>query len=467
MAKKKTKEEKQNKKSRKKMDIAAVAVIDNIVFSEDEIYAYYEIENNVFDFLSTDEQVNMSLRISNAFNNVMQSKEEPVDGHIIVTSIPYDIDSWVEQVKKIAEDWETGPGFDEYVHQQEVHLKNKRYIRKVTYIGFCLGKRGALDMGSLNVFETGIDGAKEYLGKWLSKSLSLPTSMVSEEEEANTRVREGELYRTLHTGHLHAERPTSEDLLLVLKRQFWPAMPAPYLNVDHDSRLGPGDLDLELGSVIENKYRWLKFNQMYDDIEMTGYRATLTLAKFPKHMYFPMNFPYFYFITKLGAPFTCYSRFTLFPSQKMKLDLEKKKKEQVDELENINAGQDQYSSAINGGAPAAVSEALQDIQHIDQMLHSDKTPWVEGSYRIVVEADTEDRLKDFCATIKQNYDDLGIFVQWSAGDQAELFQEQMIGDKHRIKSFSQTTNLNMLPASGMNFSSDIGDPIYASDKTHN
>ena len=72
-------------------------------------------------------------------------------------------------------------------------------------------------------------------------------------------------------------------------------------------------------------------------------------------------------------------------------------------------------------------------------------------------------LRQFCSTLKQSYDDQGILLQWTAGDQAQLLLEQMPGDKKRISSFDQITNLHMLSTSGMNFSSDVGDRIYGSD----
>lgn len=448
------------KKGNKKLDISPVAIIDNIVFSKTEIFAYFELTNAVFDFLSNDEKVNLALRISNAFNNLMSDKQEPVDCHIITTSIPVDVDAWAEQVRGVSDEWTTGPGFERYVNEQILYLKQQSFMRKVTYLGISLGKRGALNMSNLNVLENGMRGAFDTFKAWVNTALQTPTDAVSGKEENDARQKESELFRTLSNGHLKAARTTTEDLLLLIKRQFYPSMPAPYLDVDHENRVGPGDLDLELASAIENKYRWLKITQMFDDMEVSGYRATLSFAKFPKHMEYPYsNFPFLYLPAKMGAPFTCYGRFTLHPSQKMKLELEKKKKEQKDELENLAGAQNQYDSAVDS-MPADIIESLDDIKQIETMLSQDKTPWIEGSFRMVVEAPSEERLREFCSKLKQSYDDYGILLQWTAGDQKALMLEQMPGDYHRVKAFKQVTNLNMVSTSGMNFSSDVGDPIF-------
>lgn len=450
------------KNNKKRLDIAPVAIIDNLVFSRTEVFAYFQVTNSVFDFLSNDQKVNLALRISNAFNNLMNDKQQPVECHTIITSVPFDVDAWAEQVRGVSEDWPTGPGFERYINEQMFYLEQKSFMKKVTYLGVSLGKRGALDMSNLNVFENGVRGAWDVVKAWGNTMLQVPTASVSSKEEDDMRRKEAELFRTLSNGHLQASRATTEDLLLLIKRQLYPSMPAPYLDVDHENRVGPGDLDLELGSAIENKYRWLKITQMFDDIEISGYRATLSFAKFPKHMEYPGAAPFLYFPSQLGAPFTCYSRFTLHPSQKMKLELEKKKKEQKDELENLTAAQDQYDSAVDS-MPSDIVQSLEDIRQIENMLSQDKTAWVEGSYRIVVEAPSEERLREYCSKLKQSYDDLGILLQWTAGDQKQLLLEQMPGDTHRVKAFQQITSLNMLSTSGMNFSSDVGDPIFKSN----
>lgn len=466
MASNKSNAEKKAKKpsaNRRRLGISALAMVDNIVFSKTDSMAYYQLTNNAFDFLSTGQKTALALRISNALNNLMTEKQEPVECHLIVTSVPVDIDAWAEMVRGVSEEWESGPGFDRYVDEQIMYLKQQEYMRKVAYLGVSLGKRGALNMSGLNILESGLKGAMETVKTWMDSVLQLPTESVSAKEEADVKGKEADIFRILSNGHLEAKRVTTEDLLLLIKREFYPAMPAPYLNIDHENRIGPGDIDLEVGSAIENRYRWLKVTQMFDDMEVSGYRATMSFARFPKDMVFPQQtFPFLYFPARLGVPFTCYSRFTLHPNQKMKAQLEKKKKEQKDEVENIAAAQNSFDSTVDG-IPSDVAQSLDDIQRLSDMLATDKTPWVEGSYRVVVEAPTEEQLRELCSQLKQRYDDLGILLLWTAGDQAELFLEQMPGDRHRVEAFSQVTNLNMLSTSGMNFSSDVGDPIFGNN----
>lgn len=444
---------------------SAIAVIDNMVFSKSETWAYYRLSTSVYDFLSTDGKIGSAYQIANALTNLMGDRKENLDVHLIVTSVPIDVDAWAVQVRKTAENWNKSPGFDRYINDQMEMLKQEEYLKKAVYLGVSLGKRGALDFDFVNPIEMGLKGAGDQLKSWWNSALQLPGNEISPEEEDNARRKEAEFFRTLSNGNLRATRLSAEDILLTIKRQMYPAMPTPYLEVDHDNRLGAGDMDIELVNAIENKFRWLRITQMYQGEEISCYRACMSFTKFPRFSEYPNGtFPFMYFPAKLSLPFTLYARLTLIPSEGMKKRLEKKQKEMVDEQENI-ASSGQASGAagvISGGMPQDASDAVQDMQTMQSMLAGDKTPWVQGSYRIVVETPSEEILRKYVSIVKQRYADLDINVTWTAGDQAELFLEQMPGDFLRVKSFNQITSLSFLATSGFRNANDVGDIIFGS-----
>lgn len=454
------------KKNKKILGISAIAVIDNLVFSKTDCWAFYKVTNDVFDFLSHSQKHSLAVRINNALANVVSDKDEPLEYHLITTSIPIDVDNWERQVRQMAEENNNpAPGFDNFVNEQVRHLKEQDFLQKVAYIGFNIGKRGALNMSNLNVLDMGVKVAKDTIKEWAKTMLHSPNSEISAKEEASFRSKEEEYARIMRSGNLRGERVEAEEILIFMKSQYYPTIPVPPLNSDYEHRFGAGDILNETAHVIENKYRWLRVGQMYKQFELYGYRATLTFTEFPKKSYYPLGtFPFMYFPAKLGVPFTMYSRGFLTPTSNLKAEVEKKKKEQKDELENVTTGQDQYDSAING-VPSETITAIGDLNEISDIIGSNKMPWVQGSYYLVVEAPEEDVLRDYCNRLKQEYDDLGIKLQWTAGDQAQLLLESMPGDRIRSKSFTQTTNLEMLSTSGFNFSSDIGDNIlFESEK---
>lgn len=446
--------------NKKYLDISLQSIIDNIAFSKTDRWAYYRISNSAYDFLSHHDRIALGEKINRAFTNIMGERQQPLDCHLIVDSMPVDIDTWREQNYEAVKDWDTAPGFDEFMAMQEEHLRAEEYMKKVVVIGVHLGKRGAVDLDALSVFEGGMKQAFDKAKEAFSTVFALPEIEVKKGEEEYARNTENEFYQVLSTGHLKARRCTTEEILLLLKRQLYPSMPAPYLDVDHENRLGPGDIALEIGHTIRNKFRWLEISQMVGDEEMTGYRATLSFSKFPKSIAYPDSFPFIYFLDKLGLPFPIFARFTFHPVSAMKKEIEKKKKESRDEMENIANAQDGLDNAIDG-LPPEVAESIGDMNSIREIISQDKSPWIEGSYHVVVETPNEETLKKYCATLKQAYSDLDINVTWTTGDQAKLFLEQMPGDRVRVTSFDQITTVSQLSASGMNYSSEVGDRIIS------
>lgn len=453
-----TKEEKRQENAKKKrgakkkLDISAIAISDNIVFSRTEKWAYYRVSNTAYDFLDDYQKISYAKGFMNAMSSLFMDRRDPLECHMISTSTPVDINLWEEQLESVTENWNRSHNFHQYREEQASFLRQEEYMRKVTYLGINLGKRGALDTSNLNPMELGWEGTKDTLKNFASKALQAPGNEISEQEEIDALRSEKEIGRILATGSLSAEPASTEEILLLIKRQLWPAMPAPYLSVDPENRVGAFDLEMESASAIKKRYRWLEINQQLGEHEITGYRATLSLSKIPKTVSFPDTPPFLYLPGMMALPFTTYARFSLLPNKKMKRELHKKTQEMDDQLENMAEG--------GHSANLEVQEDMMEAQQLEYQLSKDNHPWVQGSYRIVVETPTLDQLKNFCSQLRQAYSGLDINVNWTSGDQVDLFLEQMPGDKLRMGSFNMLTNLEMLGISGLNISNDIGDPVW-------
>lgn len=446
-------------KPKKQLGISALAIVDNLIFTDKEVWAYYKITNRAYDFLSNDGKQIVMKSIANAFDNIMSDRKEAVEGHMIITSVPIDLDQWKDQITTISQDWSRSPGFGKYMNDVMRFLEDKDYAEKVVYIGFNLGKRGALNLEGLNPFNEGVKGAFETLTKWGQKMLMIPTEDIPEDEEKIYRQREEDLHTRLSLGQLQAKRPTNEELLLLMKRQFYPAMPTPYLDVDHEERVGPGDIAMETVHVMENAYRHLYMEQIIDGHRYEGYRATLSMTKFPREMFFPAAMPFLYFTHRIGVPCTMYSRFKLLPNTEVKKRHEKKVKEDIDQVQNAAAGFDETRAAVSG-TPDHIRESIEMGQELGSELNQNKGAWFEGSFFIVLETPTLEYLNKWFTGIKDAYAELGINVTLNSGCQAELFLSQMPGDRARLTHFDQVATINMLAASGFNFASDVGDPVF-------
>lgn len=453
----------QSKQKGKKLDLAVKAMIDNIVFSKDEQWAYYRISNTVYDFLSADAKIGSASRIINSFITLMNNRTEPMDCHLIVTSEPLEVDMINDQLFETTMNNNVAPGFRNYVLQQAEHLKKQDFLRKNTYIGFRIAKRGELNFSNTDVFSLGFSGAVELVKDWTGSIFSLNTNEVSVNEEKEARRKEREIFNILKPTELRPVRATAEELLLIIKRQFYPHMPPPYLDFDYETRIDAGDIELELSSGIENKLRHLRFSQIVNhegiDYELNGYRSTLTMTKLPKSVAFPQTMPFIYLLQKAGLPFDFFARFTLIPKDVMKKKVEKKKKEMADEQSNIREGYNNLDNEM-GLMSADVNEAFYDLHLLNNNLSSSRDPWVEGTYHMIVTASTEEMLKEYVSEIRNTYTNFNISLHQTVGDQAELFLSFMPGDRMRSKVHSHITDLNYLGTSGFNYFSEVGDKMY-------
>lgn len=457
MSKKKRSKPKATNKSNKSLSIPAVGILGNVVFSRKEAWAYYKIASVPYDFLTNSGRANLSNSIVTAFSGLSQRAGKNVDIHLLVTNTPYNIDSWEEQMFQINEEW-NGPGntlptFDRFMRKQKAALKMKSYKKKVVYLGVKLFNRGSFSMDDFNILEFGFSEAIDVVKKGISSMLTVPDENITAIERQRAKKDEFEVHRTVKNSSLRGTRVSSEELLLIIKKTLYPSMPSPYLEVNHDERIGMSDIVMETGSIIEDHRRYLKIKQMVGNKEREGYRATLSFAKFPSEsMQEPGGIePFMYLPTIMGLPFTMTARLTLMPIEKMKKDLQKKKLESDDELKNLASSGQRVTSAVN--------ETQRDLDRLDKELTNENMPWISGNYRMTIETPNYDILATAIQEMKQEYSKTDTILVWTAGDQLDLMFEEMPGGSLQMNDFAQLTNLAMVGVSGFSYGGQVGDPI--------
>lgn len=460
------KREKSEKKRIENLDqgrnlkVPPIAIIDNIVLSRDEAWAYYVLAEKPYDFLSNSAKVSLANSTMSALSSLCQSQNKKVDCHLLITNQAFDPLEWFSQMHKIHDDLISteNKAFDDFVLEQAMFLFDSQYKKRVTYLGVKLYSRRTLDINSINPLEFGFKDIIETFKKTVSSVFQFQAAEITQTEEARARAAEADIYRILNSSSLISKRPTCEELLLTIKRRFYPAMPSPYLETDHEHRVGLSDIVIESGGTVEVKPRWLKMTQFIEGQLLEGYRATLSFSKFPNEMYMPGPVPPFLYKPAI-MPFTVSSRFSLVPVEHMKKELNKKKKETDDEIDNLaESGQ-----RVNIG----VKNTMRNISELEGDLENVKQPWISGTYKVTVEATTEEALKDIISALKQDYAKYSYVLSWTTGDQLNLFREEFLGGQLEKKDFTHTTNLAMIGISGINYGNSVGDPVKQSHKFTN
>ena len=470
---KKTKQKKKTQQKKKQVyKTPILSIRENIVFTNKAVWAYYVLAEKPYDFLSVGSKISLANQTTQAMSSIVRRSDLPVDCHLLIVNNPFDPSDWEAQMIRNYNKWESQQKkleqtsnfrltqsrepFNRYIEETKIDLAYGGYQKRISYFGVKLFNRGSFDFDA-NPLEVGWEVAKDKWKSSLQQVFSIPDERITEKEERRAAEAEKALFQILESGALKAKRPDTEELLLTMKRRYYPAMPVPYLEIDHKNRVGLSDLEIESGGEIYVNPRNIKMVQMIDGQEFTGYRATFTFSSFPRNMEIPSIFPPF-FNRPSVLPFTCSSRFTLTPTEQMKKEEGKKKLEAEDEISNLaSSGQ-----SVNQN----LRETLSDLNEMDRELTTRKEPWVTGSYKITVEGVSEEFINETFAQMKQEFSENDITLNWTSGDQLDLFREEQIGGEIMIKDFLHITNLAMLSIAGINHGGSVGDPITEGHRSY-
>lgn len=442
-------QDKKNKST--KLAIPPLAIVDNIVISKNEAWAYYIISEKPYEYLSDSGKVALASATMTALGGIVQSSEKRVDCHLLITNQAFDSKGWYNQMREIykSDIGKHNKVFERFVEEQAFSMYMSDYRKRVTYLGIKLTNRLSFDFSSLNPLEFGFKDVLGQLNKNIRQIFAVSTEEISIDEEKRLRALEKEYSRLLSNSILEVKKPSSENLLLTIKRRLYPSMPIPYLETNHFERFGMSDIVIESGGILENKLRHIKISQVIDDTEYIGYRATVSFSSFPRFTVFPSVAPPFLYRPSV-LPFTVNARFTLMPTEYMKKEYHKKKLEAEDELANLQESRQ--------GMTASVRDTFESLQLLERDLEDSKLPWISGVYRVTVEAPEEELLKNYISALKMEYAENDYVLSWTTGDQMNLLLEEFPGGTILEKDFVQTNNIALLGTSGLNFGQKIGDP---------
>lgn len=441
----------------KTLDVMAQAIIGNIVFSTEEVYAYYQLPNTVYDFLSSREKVAKSSAMERAFVALMRGRDENLDVHLLVVTAPIDVNAWERTYRNMTREWPKRPGFELLVRNQLNMLlnSNESFFEKKILLGIKLGRRHEFDINRANPLQAGTSAAIAYVSEFFKGITRTDDAAIERTELESAKRQEDDIYNILSKSALGGERISAEELGLSIKRTLYPAMPVPYLSVNPEHRYGRGDIIKEMSGIIHTKDpKAIRIEQAIDGKIMEGYRATLTFKKFPGQMSIPPAQPWLYaaIFNPSAAPFDISARFSLIPNKEMKKKIARKIADTKDAMQN--------AAGVGEMASTAVQEDYYAAQDMEGMLEKDDRPWLQGTFRIVVYAETLDLLEQYVSEITTIYNEqYQIELLWSFHDQLPLMLEAMPGDKLREKSFQQTATVNLLTSSGFQILNQVGDTL--------
>lgn len=421
-------EEKRNKKS----ELITSAIIGNLTFSSQDVYAWVELPLNQFEFLDDDAKMGLVGRMNNALSGLLSSEEKNVECQMLVQGFPFDARDWIKSLNTVQEDNNPNPYNREFLTNMFQYVDESDFRNRKVLLGVNLGRR--------TNFAPNKSASPTVLETMLNIIPPLVSENVTPQEEEYWFATARPVVNAL-INNLNATPASAESLAFAIRKNFFPDMPLPTptdLSIGMDGRWAKKDIAYLADGNIENRPRFLKITQTIDGQELVGYRATLAFSRFPESMYFPQGDPWIHFASLLPFPTDFSLRFTIEPSRKVRKEVGKKLKEIVDQANNMESA--------GGNRTLEVEEYLRSGEDLELELKRDPSPWVFGRYRITVEATSVEELKDRVKQVIDHYRNIDIDLIWPTGDQLTLFKEGLPNDFIRSKAYHHRHILPIISA---------------------
>lgn len=440
-----------------------IGIIDNLVFSEKTVQAIYKLSGDDFSFKRGEDMIGLVQAISNNLATLLPNKLNPLECQWWITYRPLDATKWADEFKEVIDTWyphEDEDKANKYIEMQNTlgsmrsYMYQNDYVKQEVYLGIDLGRRGQAERPETFDFKEFMTYVKEIIDTTVKQRDPQIT-----QSEVDYWKRKEERYNVGVTqGVLKGIPARASEVAYLIKQPLWPMMPMPEF-LDEDKRIwGRGEVQALGSSWIEKRPKSLKITQQnWDGTDMVRYRTALCFAKFPDAMEFPTTIPWIQSSSLLGVGVTFNSRFSVVPAAKVRKDLNRKLQETKDEAVNAqNAGE----------MPQDIIERMTMAEALEYEIERNGGDWVYGSYRLHIEAPTEEDLRKRVAAAISHYKDLGIELVWpSGGDQFKLLQESIPSDEKRVKAYEQRQILPTFAGGLPTALTAIGDRVeYGSKK---
>lgn len=430
----------------------ALRYIDNdLAMSDSHAWTYLRVPTVPYEFLGYDDRKAIAERIYLALAALVTGVN-PLDGHLLITSRPFNTDQWGDALDERVQKQRPAPGWAGYLDGMREHLDNSEYLTKEVYLGICLGqRRGSIKSQGLDLL-----GPVKKLISATESALDMEDFAVSENELDHFRSRAKEIQRSLGQSQIQAVPAHPNTVAWLVMNPLYPDMVTPPPTAVDRQIWGPGEVSALAEGFIENNRRHLAITQVdwSTGEEVTGYTATLCFSRFPDVLTFPDQEPWMHFASALAFPVDISSRFTLMPAAKVQKDVGRKLLEVKDQATHIGE--------TGASIPLDVQEQYDRAVALEYLINRDRQPWVYGRHRMRIAASSLEELTGRVKKTIEHYRDLGIDVVWPSGDQFDLLCEAMPADKVHGKAYFQRQELHLIGGGMPTAAAEVGDrPVKA------
>lgn len=434
-----------------KQEFDLTAIIGDVTFSKSDVYLWVKLVGTQYEFITDEERIDIAQNLTILLSSLVTREDKNVDCHIISSSKLFDAYDWIVKLNETDNLGSPRPYNKTYLHEMFEYVEGQQFRQKIVLLGVKLGRR--LEFQPSKAFGIG------PLDKFINLVAASPVSdYVSEKEYQFWNNKAEELRYSLRNSSTPTVPASANELAYVTRKAVFPAMYSPTIEEltfgepeDQVYKWGEGEVVSLLDARIENHPKWLKITQEINGEIYSGYRASLAINKFPDIYSFPGTPPWMHYAARLPFPVDFSVRFSLVPSRKVRKEVGNKIKEAADQASNM--------TSAGGTTNIEIEEQLQLGQILDYSLKKDNTPWVYSYYRITVEGQTEEELKENVRQVIDHYRNLNMQVVWPSGDQLNLLKESLPNDHVRTNAYYQRQELPIIGAGIPAGEGEVGDQI--------
>ena len=297
----------------KQGELELSSIVGDLTFSKTDVWVWVKLPPTQYEFLDDDTRERLARELDVALGNLVTSDEKNVEGHLIVSSKPFDAYSWIVALNNQAQGHDPRPYNSEFLTDMYNHVHYNDFREKLVILGINIGKR--ISYSATRSMTPG------PFDKLINLVAAAPVEdYISEKELAHWKAIARQTSVALQQSRIQAIPASAAELAYIVRKSFFPAMPSPTvedLSVGASETWGEGEIASLVDSQIENKPKYLKITQEVEGQTVEGYRATLCFSKFPEVINFPQQEPWIHYSSLLPFPVDFSLRFTLEPSRKV------------------------------------------------------------------------------------------------------------------------------------------------------
>ena len=174
---------------KKDFSIPAVGIVDNIIITKDETWAYYIIAEHPYLFLDMQGRANFFTETINTLGELARNGNKIIDCHLLISNQEIDPEPWRKNTTNIFyainNDSSSRRRFENYIRKQTAELENEGYYQRKIMLGIKLTNRLSVEDAIKNPLEFGFSDLFHSLYSTVKKAIFFKELEISKQETDN------------------------------------------------------------------------------------------------------------------------------------------------------------------------------------------------------------------------------------------------------------------------------------------